>query len=320
MAVTQKADLANTIVEVIAKEGQMFLRNRLYLARLVNRDYSKEVKEKGDTVGIKVYGTFDAVDVPEDGSKVATQKMVPLKKQMKLDRHITVPIAETDLANIISNGEEMDKFIEAMFAPLAEQVEEDLFNLRVYFTHGISSTGTIQIEGTTGDSKHITSSTLTTCDRHFEESKCPKSGRIIITSTFDKKYMLDDDKLTRADWIDDKGEAIKTGYIGEKYGMSIFTSNLVPKTDNGTDTRTYHNVAMHKNAMGLVTRALKQQIEPPGVLIKHVVDDESQLVFRLMISYDHLAFTWYVTLDCLYGVGILLEDFGVDVESQEKYA
>lgn len=319
-AYTTSTDLVEDIVTVLTKEVQLALRNKLFLVRLIHRDYSNELKEKGDRVKILVYPTPSIQDAPDDGTEFTTEKMTPTPKYLVLNKHKVAAFAIVELAELLSSHDTIENFIENTFGVLADQVEKDIALNYALLSQVIQAQGTVQLPGTTGDSKYISSKDFTKARRLLNKANAPQTNRFLFASTFDIEQMLNDEKFTKSDWVGGEGKAINDAYIGRKFGMEVFESNLVPQIDNGTDTFTYHNLSQHRNALGLVTRPLKMKITPPGVIVKHILDTESKMVFRLLISYDHKKLSWIVSVDVLYGTGILFDELAVDIETQEKYA
>jgi hypothetical protein len=84
----------------------------------------------------------------------------------------------------------------------------------------------------------------------------------------------------------------------------------VAKTGSPVNT---HNLAFGRSALGLVLRRLPQPLPGTGAIAEYA--ELGNFGMRVILSYQPNTLAQQFTVDVLYGVGVLRNQFGVQVNS-----
>jgi hypothetical protein len=119
-------------------------------------------------------------------------------------------------------------------------------------------------------------------------------------------------RFTEFSSVGDAGlRSIVDGNVGKIKDFYVFRSQFVSKT--GSNPVTTHNMAFAKNAMGLVIRRLPQPLMGTGAIAEYA--ELGNFGMRVVMSYQPNTLAQQFTVDVLYGVGVLRNQFGVQVNS-----
>ncbi len=105
--------------------------------------------------------------------------------------------------------------------------------------------------------------------------------------------------------------ALIDGSVGKIKDFFVFRSQFVKKTGSGPVTT--HNLAFARSALGLVVRRLPQPLPGTGAIA--VYAEMGNFGMRVVMSYQPNTLAQQFTVDVLYGVGVLRNSFGVQVNS-----
>lgn len=293
------ADTAGFIPQAWAAKALDVLRSNITLAKVVARDSDfNDPGWQGKTLNIPFPGTFTAqakasstlatVQTPSGGASVP----------VTLSQHEYVDFIVEDFAAAQANEDLMMRYVQPAAVALAEKVEGDLFALYA------SLTGTSA--GTAGTD--LTAAVIRSARKGLNDAKAPQSDRSLIVSTKDEISLMGDTNLSNY-FAFARPDVIEKGAIANLYGFDVYVSQLVPTT--GSAPVNTHNIAMHKNAMMLVTRPFNP-IEPnAGVSSAIMNDDASGLSIRVLHQYSIGNRGMYVGFDILYGVVALRPTVGL---------
>jgi hypothetical protein len=101
------------------------------------------------------------------------------------------------------------------------------------------------------------------------------------------------------------------GSVGKLKDFFVFRSQFVSKT--GSSPATTQNIAFAKDAIGLCVRRLPQPLPGTGAIAEY--SELGNFGMRVMMSYQPNTLAQQFTVDCLYGVAVLRNNFGVQVRS-----
>jgi hypothetical protein len=280
------------IPEIWAMRAFQVLRANMVLANLVTTDSDVGSFTVGDILHIPFPGTFSA-NAKSANTNVQLQTPTDTDVTVTLNKHYEVSFLIEDIARAMQNQAIMDRYINNAVVPLAEQIEGDLFALYASLTNTVASA--------TLDDAQLRATRL-----QLNKQKVPLSNRSIVVAPEAETKLLGATNLATYFAYTQGGDIIRNGLIGRAYGLDVFMSQLVPLST------TLKNLAFTPDVFILAMRALPETGNP-GVEQTVFQDPASRLTFRQTVSYNASALGIQVTLDVLYGVGILRNAAGTVV-------
>lgn len=287
------------IPEIWAQVAMEQLRSNIVLAKLVTRDTDVAAFNYGDVLHIPFPGTFTANDKAA-GSAVTLQAPTDSEVQVTLNKHKYISFVIEDPVRAMEDQSVMERYGREAAAAIAEAIESDLFALYAGLSQSVGTSGT-----------DISAATVRSARKKLNDSKAPLNNRHLVISTKDEIALLADSNL--ANYFAFRTQAVPEGALGQLYGFTIWTSQLVPVV-SGTPNST-KNLAFTPEFAILAMRALPPAPEGSGAKSAVVRDPESGLVLRSTIAYNPNYLGIQVTLDVLYGVAELRDACGVVVLS-----
>lgn len=289
----------NFIPEIWAQSAMQQLRANIVLARLVTRDTDVAPFAQGDVLHIPFPGTMTANDKAAGGA-VTLQAPTDSEVTVTLNKHKEVSFLVEDPVRATMNQDIIDRYGREAAAALAQAIESDLFALYAGLSQSVGTSGT-----------DITAATVRSARKKLNDSKAPQSNRHLVISTKDEIALLADSSL--ASYFAFRSGAVPEGALGQLYGFTVWTSQLVPVV-SGTPNST-KNLAFTPEFAILAMRALPEPPPNSGARSAVVRDPDSGLVLRVTMSYNPTYLGVQVTYDVLYGVAELRDAAGVVVLS-----
>lgn len=303
MPTINSATVTQAIVKYVASLYLPALRNQLYMANLVNRDYEPTLASTGDSVSIPIAPQMVVNNLAE-ANAVQPQAPAPGNAQLILNTHIEATFAFNDIAKVLASPDLFGMYFGASVNAAAERVESDILGLYPEFTFNAAL-------GTAG------SASPSEADIDSAETVLFKAK---VGSLLQKYLILDADsygavrKLPRFTEMQTSGngQAIATGVLGRIKDFMVVRSAMIPKT-TVAGTTTTHNLAFVKDAIVMAMRKLPAPLPGTGAIAEYVEVDGYG--FRVLISYDANYQVTQVTVDGLYGVAPLRNGFAVELQS-----
>ena len=301
MATITKTQAADAIPELFLREAIGRLNEELMLTRMISRDASAEVANKGDSVRVTKRGTVTA-KAKAAGSPVVPDAPANTKVSINLDQHWYVSWAMEDVVRAETIPDALAYIVDAIPA-LAETVESYFFGLYTSASAALSAYG-----------QDVSGDILLEAGRVADVAKWPVGNRWAIVSAKDKKNLLTEDKLIDTSI---RGElatvALRNATIGTIYGWNVLSSNLIVSTedDGGTeeddtdDITEYHNIIFNPAAFHMASRQLPPPPENVGALTTVVTDPGTGLTFRYVQAYSTLDQAMIHTVDVLFGGAVV---------------
>ncbi len=289
------------IPEIWANRALEVMRERIVLARLVTKDTDVAAFQKGDVLHIPYPGTFTANDKTPDADVTIQTPAGGADITVQLNKHKEVSFLVEDVTRAQANQELLDRYVSSAASALAKAVEQDLWALYASLGTQIGTAGT-----------DISAATIRQARKALNDNLAPETGRAMVVSTKDEIALLADPDLKEY-FAFARSQAVSEANLGRVYGFDVWVSQLAPVV-TGTPNTTY-NLAFHKEAFILAMRALPAPPPNSGAKATTIRDPESGLVLRVLYAYNSSKLGVQVTLDVLYGVGILRNEFGVTVLS-----
>jgi N4-gp56 family major capsid protein len=271
----------NFIPELWSDEVIGAYKSNLVLANLVTKMSHKG--KKGDTIHIPKPNRGSA-SVKAAGSQVTLSNATNAQVNISINKHYEYSKLIEDIAEVQALAS-MRKFYtdDAGFA-LATQVESDLFGT---MTGGsfVKGDGTAWTSGAGGS---ITDAGIRKMILALDNADVPMNDRVIILPPVAASDMLGINRFTEQQFIGN-GDAIKTGKIGQIYGIDVFVTNSAPTDGTAGAGPNREGLIFHRDAAVLA--------EQVGV--------------RTQTQYKQEYLGDLFTADTIYGVGELRSEASV---------
>jgi N4-gp56 family major capsid protein len=285
----------NFIPELWSDEVIGAYKSNLVVANLVTKLSHKG--KKGDTIYIPVPARGSA-SAKAANTQVTLSAATNTKVTVSIDKHYEYSKLIEDIAEVQALASMRKFYTDDAGYALAKQVDTDLFALAeglqggtvggtgasAYENAVIGGDGSTAYTGGSSNASDITDAGIRRMLLTLDDADVPMDNRVMVVPPICANDMLGINRFTEQQFIG-SGDAIKTGKIGQIYGVDIFISSNCP-TPAGTDRA---GVLMHKDALVLA--------EQVGV--------------RSQTQYKQEYLGDLFTSDTIYGVAELRNDAGV---------
>ena len=275
-------------------------KSNLVVGNLVSK--MNHVGKKGDTIHIPKPARNDA-SVKAASNQVTLITDTATDLALSIDKHYEYSRLIEDIVDVQAL-ESMRRFYtdDAGYA-LAKQVDTDLVNLWEAFQGGTAGAGwanaviggdgsTAYNDATTGNGSALTDAGIRKMIQTLDDADVPLDQRVMVIPPVEKNVLLGLARFTEQAFVGEVGAAnsIRSGLIGDIYGMPVYVSTNVP-TETADDASTTYRVGaiFHKSALVLI----------------------EQLMVRTQTQYKQEYLGDLFTADTIYGVGELRDDAGV---------
>lgn len=296
-------NVAQAIVKLVAAEALPALMGNLVMGNLVNRDFEPTLAQAGDTVNVPIPPVLVANNLAEGGT-VQPQNPNLGNAQIVLNTHAEATFQIPDVTKVLAVPDLLRLYMEPAVIALAEKIESDLLNLYAGFTAN-------PVVGAPGTP--ITEAVIDEAETILFKAKVPASEPKYLVVDPDTYSQLR--QIPRFSEFGSAGEAglraLVEGTVGKIKDFFVFRSQFVAKT--GSSPVTTHNLAFARSAIGLVMRRLPRPIPGTGAIAEYA--EFGNFGMRIVMSYQPNTLAQQFTVDVLYGVGILRNNFGVQVET-----
>ena len=285
----------NFIPELWSDEVIGAYKSNLVVANLVTKLSHKG--KKGDTIYIPVPARGSA-SAKAANTQVTLSAATNTKVTVSIDKHYEYSKLIEDIAEVQALASMRKFYTDDAGYALAKQVDTDLFALAeglqggtvggtgaaAYENAVIGGNGSTAYTGNSTNASDITAAGIRRMLLTLDDADVPMDNRVMVVPPICANDMLGINRFTEQQFIG-SGDAIKTGKIGQIYGVDIYISSNCP-TPAGTDRA---GVLMHKDALVLA--------EQVGV--------------RSQTQYKQEYLGDLFTSDTIYGVAELRNDAGV---------
>ena len=296
-------NVANAIVKLVAVDALPALMGNLVMGNLVNRDYEPTLAQAGDTVNVPIPPTLVANNLAE-GYTVQTQNPNVGNAQIVLNTHAEATFQVPDVTKVLAVPDLLKLYMQPAMVALAEKIETDLLNLATGFTANAPV-------GTPGSP--LTEALVDAAETALFEAKVPASeAKYLVVDPNTYSQLRQILRFSEYQTAGDAGlRALVDGTVGKIKDLFVFRSQFVSKT--GSSPVTTHNLAFTRSALGLVVRRLPQPLPGTGAIAEYA--ELGNFGMRVILSYQPNTLAQQFTVDVLYGVGVLRNAFGVQVNS-----
>jgi hypothetical protein len=275
----------------------------LVMGNLVNRDFEPTLAQGGDTVNVPIPPTLVANNLAE-GNAVQLQNPSLGNAQIVLNTHAEATFQVPDVTKVLAVPDLLRLYMQPAMVALAERIETDLLNTYASF----SSNGSV---GTPGSP--ITEAAVDAAETALFQAKVPASEpRYLVVDANTYAQLRQIERFSEFQTAGEAGlRALIDGTVGKIKDFFVFRSQFVAKT--GSAPVTTHNLAFTRSALGLVLRRLPQPLPGTGAIAEYA--ELGNFGMRVILSYQPNTLAQQFTVDVLYGVGVLRNQFGVQVNS-----
>jgi P22 coat protein - gene protein 5 len=303
MSAITSSNVAQAIVKLVAADALPALMGNLVMGNLVNRDFEPTLAQAGDTVNVPIPPVLVANNISEGGT-VVTQNPNLGNSQIVLNTHAEATFQIPDVTKVLAVPDLLRLYMEPAVTALAERIETDLLGLYGQFT----ANAPLGVPGVA-----LTEPVIDAAETALFEAKVPASAAKYLVVSGEGYSQLR--QIARFSEYQSAGEAglraLVDGTVGKIKDFFVFRSQFVPKTGSGPATT--QNLAFTKNALGLVVRRLPQPLLGTGAIAEYA--ELGNFGMRVVMSYQPDTLAQQFTVDVLYGVGVLRNNHGVQVNS-----
>jgi len=289
---------ANFIPEIWSDETIAAYKSNLVVANLVTRLNHKG--KKGDTIHIPT---------PTRGSATAKAANTAVKIQgdthgttnLSIDKHYEYSVLIEDITEVQALSSLRKFYTDDAGYALAKQVDTDILTLTEGLQGGTVGgstaaawekayigSGTTFYTGNSSNAADITDAGIRAMLLKLDDADVPMDNRSLVIPPICANDLLGINRFTEQQFIG-SGDAIKTGKIGQIYGVDVYISSNCPTTTTATTATDRVGVLMHKDAL-----ALAEQV---GV--------------RSQTQYKQEWLGDLFTSDTIYGVGEMRNNAGL---------
>ena len=286
---------ANFIPELWSDEVIASYKSNLVVANVITTINHKG--KKGDTIHIPT-PTRGSASAKSANTAVTTQDDVHGITNLSIDKHYEYSVLIEDITEVQALQSLRRFYTEDAGYALAKQVDTDLFALAeglqggtvggsgasAYENAVIGGDGTTAFTGDSPNATDILDVGLRKMILTLDNDDVPMDNRALIVPPIAANDMLAVSRFTEQAYIG-SGDAIKTGKIGQIYGVDVYVSSNCPTTA-GSDRV---GMLIHKDALALA----------------------EQMSVRSQTQYKQEYLGDLFTSDTIYGVGELRDDAGV---------
>ena len=291
------SNVADAIVKLVASDALPALVGNLVMGNLVNRNYEQTLVNQGDTVNIPIPPTMAANNIAEGGS-VVTQNPSLGNAQVVINTHAESSFQIPDVTRILAHPELLSMYMLPAIISLAERIESDLTQLYLNLTAN-TSVGT-------GNSV-ITESTVDAAETALFNAKVPESlPKFLVLSGAAYGDARQISRFSENEKAPEYASVIPTGNVGRLKNFYVMRSQYIQKPSTTT-----YNMAFARDAFALVMRQLPRPLPGTGAAAEYA--EMGNFGMRVVMSYQPQTLAQQFTVDCLYGVAVLRNVYGVPV-------
>jgi hypothetical protein len=297
------ANVATAIVKLVAADALPALVGNLIMGNLVNRDYEPTLAQAGDTVNVPIPPTLVANNIAEGGT-VNPQNPNLGNAQIVLNTHVEATFQIPDVTKVLAVPDLLRVYMQPAVIAIAERIESDLLGLYASFTSNAPV-------GTAGTA--ITEAVIDSAETELFAAMVPGAQpKYLVVDSNTYSQMRQIPRFSEFQTAGEGGlRALIDGTFGKLKDFFIFRSQFIAKT--GSSPITTHNLAFVRDAIGLVIRRLPQPLPGTGAIAEYA--DLGNFGMRVIMSYRPDTLSQQFTVDVLYGVAALRNNFAVQVNS-----
>ena len=279
------------------------LRSNMGFSRMLYRNYESQLASYGETVNIPLPPTL-AAKTKLRGQATVADDVEATTIPVSLNKHPYVKFEFDDVDLLKSKTDAMAVYSESAAIALKEHIEGELL---AEYVNASKSLG--------ADDANIGLGTLNRAQVILTKNKAPMQNRVAFISPDAWGVLSDSLTQTQITPVSGDQSALRTGSIGQIKGFDIYQSQLVNTTELPAEAGfVSHGIAMHREAVTLVSRPLRAPEAGTGAVGVVVQDPDIGMSFRVMMAFDSDKHVYKVTYDAIYGVKTLRPEFMLEIK------
>lgn len=297
MATTiDKGNVDSFIPTIVAQDALNKLSAPINLTQFINKDFSLDLATAGDVVRVAKTGSLSVNDKAAN-TEVTRQAPEDSNITVTLDKHKEVTFMVEDVAQIESRPDVIQEYLQDAILEVMEQMEQDGFVI------GQSLTNTVT--GTAYES-NLELADIRTARKDLTDNRAPMTNRALFLDTEQYNVLL---ATSDVSYLQNYGNnsAIADGMVPTLYGFQVYESLFVQNASS--PTAGVDNLALHRNALTMVSRALPTYGNGNGVR-QTLLTRDGMPPIRITQHYDPNLLGLQVTVDALYGHAVLRNELG----------
>jgi hypothetical protein len=294
---------------IISNEALGAFGSYMNLAKTVSLNWDWTSATQGATLQIPKRGALTA-NSKASNSAVTVQNPTATEIPVTLNQHWEVSFGIDDVTAVLQNQDTLAGYGQDAAIALATEVESYLAAQYA----GLSATPiTFDPTSTTTIDNAVRS-----IRKYFTDQKVPKlEQRNVYVSSGIYNNMLSVPQYVQAQNIglmtQSDNVPLVSGAVLPVYGLMFWESQLVVETGT-TPTIVDHAIAYTQNAFVLAARPLPKVPEGFGAVSEVVQDEDVQMGFRTVSSFNPSMTAVQITLDVLFGAAALDTRRGIEVD------
>jgi N4-gp56 family major capsid protein len=290
---------ATFIPEIWSDETIAAYKSNLVVANLVTRLNHKG--KKGDTINIPTPVRGSAT-VKAANTAVKIQSDTHNNTAVSINKHYEYSVLIEDITEVQALSSLRKFYTDDAGYALAKQVDTDIVTLWEGLQGGtvaganaaawekavIGSVGTTLYTGNSSNAADITDAGIRAMILALDNADVPMDNRSLVLPPVAANDLLGINRFTEQQFIGN-GDAIRTGKIGQIYGVDVYVSSNCPTTTTGATATDRVGCLMHKDAFALA----------------------EQVSVRSQTQYKQEWLGDLFTSDTLYGVAELRNTAGI---------
>ncbi len=296
------SNVAQAIVKLVAADFLPPVVGNLVMGNIVNRNYEATLAQAGDVVNVPIAPNMSANNIAEAGT-VTNQSKSLGNAQVLLNRHIEASFAIPDVTRILTVPDLLALYTQSAVIAIAEQIETDILNTYAQFNFNTAA-------GTANTS--VTEAAVDTAETSLFTAKVPAGAPKFLavsgTAYGQIRQLPRFTELQTAGVGLNSPSPIITGSLGQIKGFNVFRSQYVAKVSTTT-----YNLAGTRDSLALVMRRLPLPLPGTGAIATYA--EMAGYGMRVTMSYTPSQLQQQFTVDALYGVGVLRNNFGIQLLS-----
>jgi hypothetical protein len=211
------------------------------LSEITNTDFEGELKNKGDTIRIRMAPSITINDYAGAGSTLTSEAPTPIFQDMQVDRAKYFSVQTNDVLAQQADMDLMNTFTEDAAKQMKIAIEDDCF-FNYFVTEGPDAANQGATAGALSAAYNLgtgaapidtsTANNLLECilrmSATLDEQNVPEDGRWLIMTPYDRQILMRSD-IAQAYFSGDSSSTIRTGKIGMLDRFTCYVSNLLPR-------------------------------------------------------------------------------------------